>query len=60
MVLPFAIGAVVLPLCGFQTPLSGQVSPVWAVVPRGFLMVFVPETRQDRRSRKDKSIRNRL
>ena len=35
MRLPFAIGAVVLPFWGFQTPLSGQVSPVREVVPMG-------------------------
>lgn len=35
---PFAIGAVVEPLAGRQTPLSGQLSPVRAVVPRGFFM----------------------
>lgn len=38
--LPCAIGAVVVPFWGFQTPLSGQTSPVRAVVPSGLRMVF--------------------
>jgi len=37
---PFAIGAVVLgELRAAQTPLSGQISPVLAVVPKGAAMV---------------------
>ncbi len=43
--LPFAIGAVVDPLLGFQTPLSGQDSPVRAVVPRGLRIWISPVTR---------------
>lgn len=40
--LPFAIGAVVLgESCDFQTPLSGQDSPVLAVVPIGARAIFV-------------------
>lgn len=35
IVLPLAIGAVVLPLAGRQTPLSGHSCPVRAVVPIG-------------------------
>lgn len=50
MRLPRAMGAVVPPVCGFQTPLSGQVSPVRAVVPIGFFMDILSETRQDRRA----------
>ena len=48
--MPFAIGAVVEPVWGRQTPLSGQLSPVRAVVPRGFLMAMYGKARQDRRS----------
>lgn len=40
MRLPLAMGAVVEPLEGFQTPLSGQLSPVRAVVPIGCFMVL--------------------
>jgi hypothetical protein len=39
ILLPCAIGAVVDPFWGFQTPLSGQVSPVRAVVPIGLRML---------------------
>lgn len=45
IVLPFAIGAVVDPLLGFQTPLSGQDSPVRAVVPIGLRIWIAPVTR---------------
>jgi hypothetical protein len=45
IVLPLAIGAVVDPFWGFQTPLSGQDSPVRAVVPRGLLIWIAPVTR---------------
>jgi hypothetical protein len=39
MVFPLAIGAVVEgESCDFHTPLSGQVSPVRAVVPIGLLI----------------------
>jgi hypothetical protein len=39
IVFPFAIGAVVVgDPTTFQTPLSGQFSPVFAVVPIGFLI----------------------
>ena len=42
MRLPFAIGAVVLGLpWTFQTPLSGQVSPVCAVLPTGMILYFL-------------------
>lgn len=44
IVLPFAIGAVVDPFWGFQTPLSGQLSPVRAVVPIGLRMWISPVT----------------
>lgn len=35
MTFPSAMGAVVLPFCGFHTPDSGHRSPVRAVVPMG-------------------------
>lgn len=44
--LPIAIGAVVVPLAGRHTPLSGQVSPVRAVVPRGLRIWISPVTRR--------------
>jgi len=45
MRLPFAIGAVVVGVpTTFQTPLSGQDSPVRAVVPRGFFNSLTPAT----------------
>jgi hypothetical protein len=41
-VFPFAIGAVVLgESCDFQTPLSGQDSPVLAVVPIGAFAILL-------------------
>tara|TARA_B100000745_G_C20136611_1_gene389620 strand:- start:1557 stop:1739 length:183 start_codon:yes stop_codon:yes gene_type:complete len=43
ILLPLAIGAVVLPFCGRQTPLSGQISPVLAVVPIGLRIAVTPE-----------------
>ncbi len=43
IVLPFAIGAVVNGvLIAVHTPLSGQFSPVFAVVPRGSLAIEPP------------------
>lgn len=48
MVLPFEIGAVVLGMSSDrQTPLSGQVSPVLARVPRGFRIATAPFQRLD-------------
>lgn len=43
--LPFAIGAVVVgePTTS-QFPLSGQISPVRAVVPMGFFIALTPAT----------------
>jgi transcriptional regulator with XRE-family HTH domain len=48
--LPWAIGAVVVPLAGRQTPLSGQLSPVRAVVPIGLRMALLSMARQCRRA----------
>ena len=59
MRLPCAIGAVVAPFAGRQTPLSGQDSPVRAVVPIGFF-IFVYQLHGKTPYRKDNSVRNRL
>jgi hypothetical protein len=52
--LPWAIGAVVAPLEGRQTPLSGQLSPVRAVVPMGLRISIFQSTASRRAAYYDK------